>query len=164
LLHDVNQWFTRAAAIPRAKGGARLQMKLAYNHWAPLFFFLLQRIDCSYFCPIPIHLNFFHVYMVRVLFLVCWFLEDSLQCASNADANGNYKPWNLFIYWVLESSGLRLSSQIFAAYEVRILFKQHMHYASFSLFFFFSLILLDCFEIKCNTLPQIPARNVDVEM
>ncbi|KAI5556509.1 hypothetical protein BDE02_18G040500 [Populus trichocarpa] len=61
MLHDVNQWFTRAAAIPRAKGGARLQMKLAYNHWAPLFFFLLQRIDCSYFRPIPIYLNFFLV-------------------------------------------------------------------------------------------------------
>uniref|UniRef100_A0A2N9FIJ0 RING-type domain-containing protein n=1 Tax=Fagus sylvatica TaxID=28930 RepID=A0A2N9FIJ0_FAGSY len=36
-----------AASIPRGKGGACLQMKLAYNHLAPILLLLLQWMDCS---------------------------------------------------------------------------------------------------------------------
>ncbi|KAJ6890234.1 E3 ubiquitin-protein ligase AIRP2 [Populus alba x Populus x berolinensis] len=63
---DIQHANALAAAIPKDKGGARLRMKLAYNHWAPLFFFLLQRIDCSYFCLLPRYLNFFHVLVYKV--------------------------------------------------------------------------------------------------
>uniref|UniRef100_A0A6N2MYK0 RING-type domain-containing protein n=1 Tax=Salix viminalis TaxID=40686 RepID=A0A6N2MYK0_SALVM len=63
---DIQHANALAAAIPRAEGGARLQMKLAYNHWAPLLFFLLQRIDCSFFCLLPRYINFFHVLVYKV--------------------------------------------------------------------------------------------------
>lgn len=61
-------WITyRAAAIPRGKGGARFQMKLVYNHLAPLFLFLLQWIDCSCTCLLPRYLNFFHILVYKVV-------------------------------------------------------------------------------------------------
>lgn len=56
----------RAAAIPRAKGGVRFEMKLVYNHWAPLFLFLLQWIDSSCACLLPRYLNFFHILVYKV--------------------------------------------------------------------------------------------------
>lgn len=59
-------WVFRAAAIPRAKGGARLQMKLVYNHLAPLFLFLLQWMDCSCTCLLPRYLSFFHILVYKV--------------------------------------------------------------------------------------------------
>ncbi|KAI7979553.1 putative aconitate hydratase, cytoplasmic [Camellia lanceoleosa] len=55
-----------AAAIPRAKGGARLQMKLVYNSLAPLFLFLLQWMDCSCTCLLPRYLNLFHILVCKV--------------------------------------------------------------------------------------------------
>lgn len=55
-----------AAAIPRAKGGACLQMKLVYNNWAPIFLFLLQWLDCSCTCLLPRYLNFFHILVYKV--------------------------------------------------------------------------------------------------
>ncbi|KAI8010064.1 putative aconitate hydratase, cytoplasmic [Camellia lanceoleosa] len=55
-----------AAAIPRAKGGARLQMKLVYNRLAPLFLFLLQWMDCSCTCLLPRYLNLFHILVCKV--------------------------------------------------------------------------------------------------
>ncbi|CAK7332433.1 unnamed protein product [Dovyalis caffra] len=63
---DIQHANALAAAIPRGKGGARLQMKLVYNHWAPLIFFLLQRIDCSCIGLLPRYLNFFHVLVYKV--------------------------------------------------------------------------------------------------
>ncbi|GAY43991.1 hypothetical protein CUMW_078850 [Citrus unshiu] len=44
---DIQHANALAAAIPRAKGGARLQMKLVYDHWAPLFWFLLQWVSAD---------------------------------------------------------------------------------------------------------------------
>ncbi|XP_031401999.1 E3 ubiquitin-protein ligase AIRP2-like isoform X2 [Punica granatum] len=58
--------FCRAAAIPRAKGGARVQMKLVYNHLAPLFLFLLQWMDSSCTCLLPRYLNLFHILIYKV--------------------------------------------------------------------------------------------------
>uniref|UniRef100_A0A6N2N1R7 RING-type domain-containing protein n=1 Tax=Salix viminalis TaxID=40686 RepID=A0A6N2N1R7_SALVM len=63
---DIQHANDLAAAIPRGKDGARLQMKLVYNRWAPLLFFLLQRIDCSCVCLLPRYLNFFHVLLYKV--------------------------------------------------------------------------------------------------
>lgn len=57
-----------AAAIPKAKGGACLQMKLVYNNWAPVFLFLLQWLDCSCTCLLPRYLNFFHILVYKVSF------------------------------------------------------------------------------------------------
>ncbi|XP_034689406.1 E3 ubiquitin-protein ligase AIRP2 isoform X2 [Vitis riparia] len=55
-----------AAAIPRGKGGARLQMKLAYNPLAPVFLFLLQWMDCSCMCLLPKYLDLFHILIYKV--------------------------------------------------------------------------------------------------
>ncbi|KAJ8748734.1 hypothetical protein K2173_011286 [Erythroxylum novogranatense] len=55
--------FTNAnltATIRRGKDGARLQMKLVYNDWAPVVLFLLQRMDCSSMCLLP-RLNLCHI-------------------------------------------------------------------------------------------------------
>lgn len=67
-------WVCRAAAIPRGKGGAQLQMKLVYNHLAPLVLFLLQYIDCSCTCLLPRYLNLFHVLVYKVGATVYWFV------------------------------------------------------------------------------------------
>ncbi|KAI5679304.1 hypothetical protein M9H77_10254 [Catharanthus roseus] len=63
---DIQQANALAAEIPRAKGGARIQMKLVYNHLAPIFLFLLQWIDCSCTCLLPRYLNLFHVLIYKV--------------------------------------------------------------------------------------------------
>lgn len=63
---DIQHANALAGAIPRAKGGARLQMKLVYNHWTPLLFFLLQWMDCSCMCLLPRYLNLFHVLVYKV--------------------------------------------------------------------------------------------------
>uniref|UniRef100_A0A5B7ASW1 RING-type domain-containing protein n=1 Tax=Davidia involucrata TaxID=16924 RepID=A0A5B7ASW1_DAVIN len=55
-----------AASIPRAKSSACLQMKLVYNHFAPLFLFLLQWMDCSCTCLLPSYLNLFHILVYKV--------------------------------------------------------------------------------------------------
>lgn len=63
---DIQHANALAAEIPKAKGGARLQMKLVYNHLAPLFLFLLQWMDCSCTCLLPRYLNLFHVLIYKV--------------------------------------------------------------------------------------------------
>ncbi|KAF8018532.1 hypothetical protein BT93_H3419 [Corymbia citriodora subsp. variegata] len=63
---DIQHANALAAAIPRAKGGARLQMKLVYNHLAPLFLFLLQWMDCSCTCLLPRYLDLFHILIYKV--------------------------------------------------------------------------------------------------
>ncbi|KAF5746510.1 RING/U-box superfamily protein [Tripterygium wilfordii] len=63
---DIQHANSLAAVIPRAKGGARLEMKLVYNHLAPLFLFLLQWMDCSCICLLPRYLNFFHILVYKV--------------------------------------------------------------------------------------------------
>ncbi|KAJ4710937.1 RING finger protein [Melia azedarach] len=63
---DIQHANALAAAIPRAKSGARLQMKLVYNHWAPLFWFLLQWVNSSCMCVLPRYLNLFHVLVYKV--------------------------------------------------------------------------------------------------
>ncbi|XP_041012920.1 E3 ubiquitin-protein ligase AIRP2-like isoform X1 [Juglans microcarpa x Juglans regia] len=63
---DIQHANSLAAAIPRAKGGAHLQMKLVYNHFAPLFLFLLQWMDCSCTCLLPRYLNLFHILVYKV--------------------------------------------------------------------------------------------------
>ncbi|GFZ11955.1 RING/U-box superfamily protein [Actinidia rufa] len=44
---DIQHSNMLAASIPRAKGNAYLQMKLVHNHFAPVFWLLLQWMDCS---------------------------------------------------------------------------------------------------------------------
>ncbi|KAG8475497.1 hypothetical protein CXB51_032337 [Gossypium anomalum] len=63
---DIQHANALAAAIPRAKSGAHLQMKLVYNHLAPLFLFLLQWMDSSCICLLPRFLNLFHILVYKV--------------------------------------------------------------------------------------------------
>ncbi|KAL1550409.1 E3 ubiquitin-protein ligase AIRP2-like isoform X1 [Salvia divinorum] len=63
---DIQHANAMAAAIPKAKGGARLQMKLVYNHLAPLFLYFLKWIDCSCAYFLPRILNPFHILIYKV--------------------------------------------------------------------------------------------------
>ncbi|KAG6639394.1 hypothetical protein CIPAW_10G096800 [Carya illinoinensis] len=45
---DIQRANVLAASVPRRKGGDCFHLKLAYDHLAPIFLFLLQWIDCSY--------------------------------------------------------------------------------------------------------------------
>ncbi|GMY26407.1 RING-H2 finger protein ATL47-like isoform X1 [Fagus crenata] len=63
---DIQHANALVAAIPRAKSGAHLQMKLLYNQLAPLYLFLLQWLDCSCSCLLPRYLNFFHIIVYKV--------------------------------------------------------------------------------------------------
>ncbi|KAI3731423.1 hypothetical protein L1987_62611 [Smallanthus sonchifolius] len=63
---DIHHANAMAAAIPRAKDGARFQMKLVYNELAPLVMFLLQWIDSSCTCLLPRYLNLVHVLVYKV--------------------------------------------------------------------------------------------------
>lgn len=56
----------RAAEITRTKGGTLLQMKLAYNHLAPLFLLLLQWMDFSCTCLLLRYLDLFHIVVSKV--------------------------------------------------------------------------------------------------
>ncbi|KAF5741130.1 RING/U-box superfamily protein [Tripterygium wilfordii] len=63
---DIQHANSLAAAIPKGKGGARLEMKLVYNHLAALYLFLLQWMDCSCICLLPRYLNLFHILVYKV--------------------------------------------------------------------------------------------------
>ncbi|XP_022151983.1 putative SWI/SNF-related matrix-associated actin-dependent regulator of chromatin subfamily A member 3-like 1 [Momordica charantia] len=63
---DIQYANSLAAAIPMAKGGPYLQMKLAYNQLAPIVLFLLQWMDCSCTCLLPRYLNLFHILVYKV--------------------------------------------------------------------------------------------------
>jgi len=74
---------SRAAAIPRAKGGTILQMKLVYNQLAPLVLLFLQWMDCSCAGFLHKYLNLFHVIIYKVpmffvVILLCFTVFDSL--------------------------------------------------------------------------------------
>ncbi|KAI3454960.1 hypothetical protein Pfo_011623 [Paulownia fortunei] len=63
---DIQHANILAASISRAKGCACLQMKLVYNHLAPIYLFLLQWFDCSCSCLLPNYLNLFHIVVYKV--------------------------------------------------------------------------------------------------
>lgn len=63
---DIQHANELAAAIPKAKGGTHLQMKLVYNHLTPLLMFFLQWIDCSCACFLPRYFNLCHVLVYKV--------------------------------------------------------------------------------------------------
>ncbi|XP_022967134.1 RING-H2 finger protein ATL47 [Cucurbita maxima] len=63
---DIQYANSLAAAIPMAKGGAYLQMKLVYNHLAPIVLFLLHWMDCSCSCLFPRYLSLFHILVYKV--------------------------------------------------------------------------------------------------
>ncbi|XP_073032138.1 E3 ubiquitin-protein ligase AIRP2-like isoform X1 [Primulina eburnea] len=63
---DIQHANALAAAIPKAKGGAQLQMKLVYNDLAPLLLHFFQWMDCSCTCFLTTYLNFFHVLVYKV--------------------------------------------------------------------------------------------------
>ncbi|KAL4383803.1 hypothetical protein GQ457_15G003660 [Hibiscus cannabinus] len=63
---DIQHANSLAAAIPNPKSGARVRMKLVYNHLAPLFLFLLQWMDCSCICLLPRYLDLFNVLVYKV--------------------------------------------------------------------------------------------------
>ncbi|KAI3884982.1 hypothetical protein MKW98_002374 [Papaver atlanticum] len=63
---DVQHANSLAAAIPRAKDGAYLQMKLAYDHIAPLYLFLLQWMDYTCTCLLPRYSSLFRILIYKV--------------------------------------------------------------------------------------------------
>ncbi|XP_051122625.1 E3 ubiquitin-protein ligase AIRP2 isoform X2 [Andrographis paniculata] len=63
---DIQQANALAAAIPKAKGGARLQMKVVYNEMTPLLMYFLRWFDCSCSCFMPRHLNLFDILIYKV--------------------------------------------------------------------------------------------------
>ncbi|BAT74315.1 E3 ubiquitin-protein ligase AIRP2-like isoform X1 [Vigna umbellata] len=63
---DIQQANALAAEITRTKGGTLLQMKLAYNHLAPLFLLLLQWMDFSCTCLLLRYLDLFHIVVSKV--------------------------------------------------------------------------------------------------
>lgn len=64
---DIQHANALAAAIPRGKNGACLQMKLAYNSLAPLYLFLVQWMDSAAFtCLLPTYSSFFHILVYKV--------------------------------------------------------------------------------------------------
>ncbi|XP_023517374.1 RING-H2 finger protein ATL47-like [Cucurbita pepo subsp. pepo] len=63
---DIQYANSLAAAIPMEKGGGYLQMKLVYNHLAPIALFLLQWMDCSCTCLLPRYLSLFHILVYKV--------------------------------------------------------------------------------------------------
>ncbi|KAG5523043.1 hypothetical protein RHGRI_035007 [Rhododendron griersonianum] len=63
---DIQHANVLAASIYRAKGSACFQMKLVYNHFAPILWFLLQWMDCSCAYMLPGYLNLFHVVVYKV--------------------------------------------------------------------------------------------------
>ncbi|GMI68862.1 hypothetical protein like AT1G24440 [Hibiscus trionum] len=63
---DIQHANSLAAAIPRAKSCARIQMKLVYNHLAPLFLCLLQWMDYSCICLLPRYLDLFNILVYKV--------------------------------------------------------------------------------------------------
>ncbi|XP_068667277.1 E3 ubiquitin-protein ligase AIRP2-like [Aristolochia californica] len=63
---DIQHANTLAAAIPRAYDGVYLQMKLFYSPLAPLFFFLMQWMDCSCTYSVPSYLGLLHVLIYKV--------------------------------------------------------------------------------------------------
>ncbi|XP_050223353.1 E3 ubiquitin-protein ligase AIRP2-like isoform X1 [Mercurialis annua] len=63
---DIQHANVLAASIPRGKGGSCLQMKLVYNHLAPLCLLLLQWMDCSCSCLLSSYLNLFHIVVYQV--------------------------------------------------------------------------------------------------
>ncbi|KAJ0104835.1 hypothetical protein Patl1_18223 [Pistacia atlantica] len=63
---DIQHANALAASIPRCQGGSCLQMKLVNNHFAPIFLFLLQWIDCSCTCLLSSYFNLFHIVVYKV--------------------------------------------------------------------------------------------------
>ncbi|KAJ8438583.1 hypothetical protein Cgig2_024672 [Carnegiea gigantea] len=63
---DIQHANVLAAAIPKPKGGAYLQMKLVYNELAPLFFLLLQCLDGVCSCLFPLYFDLFHILIYEV--------------------------------------------------------------------------------------------------
>ncbi|XP_057488773.1 E3 ubiquitin-protein ligase AIRP2-like isoform X1 [Actinidia eriantha] len=63
---DIQHSNMLAASIPRVKGNAYLQMKLVHNHFAPVFWLLLQWMDCSCTYLLPRYLNPFHIVVYKV--------------------------------------------------------------------------------------------------
>ncbi|KAL2510312.1 RING/U-box superfamily protein [Forsythia ovata] len=63
---DIKHANAMAAAIPNAKNGTRVQMKLVYNQSARIFLFLLRWIDCSCTCFFLKYLNLFYILIHKV--------------------------------------------------------------------------------------------------
>ncbi|XAR67935.1 hypothetical protein NMG60_11002878 [Bertholletia excelsa] len=66
LEEDIQRANILAASLPRAKGSACLQMKLAYNDFGPVLWLLLQWMDCSCMCLLSSYLNLFHIVVNKV--------------------------------------------------------------------------------------------------
>ncbi|KAK9108358.1 hypothetical protein Syun_024369 [Stephania yunnanensis] len=63
---DIQHANALAAAIPRAKGGACLQMKLACNNLAPVFLFFIQWMNFACTCLLPSYSSIFHIVVYKV--------------------------------------------------------------------------------------------------
>ncbi|KAK1318413.1 hypothetical protein QJS10_CPB04g01691 [Acorus calamus] len=63
---DIQHANTLAAAIPRGRGGACLQMRLSYSPLAPLFLFLMQWMDCGCTYALPSYLGLLQILVYKV--------------------------------------------------------------------------------------------------
>lgn len=96
---------SRAAAIPRAKGGTVLQMKLVYNQLAPLFLLFLQWMDCSCAGFLHRYLNLFHIIIYKVSFIYLSLSVDPFMfyCFGHF---GLWYPCFMFFSWCCRSHNL----------------------------------------------------------
>lgn len=62
---DIQQANSLAAAIPRARGGTLIKMKLVCNQLAPLLLLFLQWMDCSCAAFLHSYLNLFHILIYK---------------------------------------------------------------------------------------------------
>ncbi|KAL8249948.1 hypothetical protein R6Q59_006816 [Mikania micrantha] len=110
---DIQHANALAAAIPRAKDGARFQMKIVYNELAPLVMFLLQWIDSSCTCLLPTYLNLVHVLVYKVHTDGRPKISRHGRKATISDFYGLllYFYWNLFIY--VSSSSIKMEQKVF---------------------------------------------------
>ncbi|XP_068665978.1 E3 ubiquitin-protein ligase AIRP2-like [Aristolochia californica] len=63
---DIQHANALAAAVPKAYGGACLQMRLSYGPFAPFFLFLVQWLDFSCTDPLPSYLGLLHILIYKV--------------------------------------------------------------------------------------------------
>ncbi|KAG5557864.1 hypothetical protein RHGRI_007938 [Rhododendron griersonianum] len=96
---DIQHANSLASAIPSAKCGACLQMKLGYNHLAPILLYLLQWMDCSCTCLLARYLNLSHVLVYKRLY--CHLFSGSMASWSS----GMIVMRKILTWRLLERSG-----------------------------------------------------------
>ncbi|KAJ8615644.1 hypothetical protein MRB53_035016 [Persea americana] len=88
---DIQHANTLAAAIPRAYGGACLQMRLSYSPLASMFLFLIQWMDCSCSYSLPSYLGLLHILIYKVYI-------DGKTTISSHERRASLKEFYAIIY------------------------------------------------------------------